>query len=119
MPLLAALHDQVLAEPDRALAGWYATAVGQPRTDDVCAALRRHCHAHEVAIRQTVGSRSPQTNAVGRCGSLVPALGIVAADALASTTDTRCTGLSPAMVSPEPVGPMSVFASARARRHRG
>ncbi len=94
--LLAALHEQVLAAPDGELAGWYATAVADPRTDDVGAALRRHCRTHGEAIRCTVASRSTQTNEVGRCGILLPALGIVAEEmgAIALTDVGTSAGLN-------------------------
>jgi hypothetical protein len=77
--LLAALHDQVLADPEGELAAWYPTATERPRTDDPTDALVRHCRRHDAALRHAMATRSTQTNEVGRCATLLPALGLVAA----------------------------------------
>jgi hypothetical protein len=78
--LLAALHHDVLVEPDCELAEWYPTTNPSPRTDDVTAALRRHCRRRDGALRTAIATRSTQTNEVGRCGLFVPPLGVVAAE---------------------------------------
>jgi hypothetical protein len=76
--LLATLHDEVLRDPACELAGWYASVARTPRDDDVTAALLAHCRRRRDAIVGTVSTRSTQTNEVGRCGVLLPALGMVA-----------------------------------------
>lgn len=72
--LLAALHDQVLAEPGCELAAWFPTVASDPRVDRVDDALRRHCSEHADVLRATLAGRRTQTNEIGRCGLLVPAL---------------------------------------------
>lgn len=76
--LLAALHDQVLSDPDSELAQWYPTVTDAPRTDDVAAALQHHCRRHADELRRVVSTRSTQTNEVGRCALFLPALGMLA-----------------------------------------
>lgn len=78
--LLAALHEQVLAEPDCDLAAWYPSVTDAPRTGDITAALLAHCRAHASALRSTLATRHTQTNEVGRCGVVLPVLGMVAAE---------------------------------------
>lgn len=76
--LLAAIHDQVLADPSCELAAWYPTVAATPRRDDVRAAFVAHCHVHASSLVATVATRTTQTNEVGRCGLLLPALGLLA-----------------------------------------
>ena len=78
--LLAAIHDQVLADPGCELAAWYPTVSTAPRQDDVRPALVAHCRDHGERLRALVASRGTQTNEVGRCALLLPALAMVAAD---------------------------------------
>ena len=78
--LLAAIHDQVLADPSCELAAWYPTVSPRPRQDDVRRALVAHCRAHGKQLRATVATRATQTNEVGRCALLLPALGMVASE---------------------------------------
>jgi hypothetical protein len=78
--LLAAIHDQVLGDPDCELASWYPTVSTSPRNDAVEGALVRHCRTHTDHLRHTIGTRSTQTNEVGRCGLFVPALGLLDAE---------------------------------------
>ena len=79
--LLAAVHSLVLAEPDLELAAWYPTTARAPRTSDAFPAFARLCHDRADEIRQIVGTRSVQTNEVGRCAFLLPALGLIEAEA--------------------------------------
>lgn len=76
--LLAAIHDDVLADPGCALAAWYPNIADRPRRDDVTAPLRAHVGERADALTHTVATRSIQTNEVGRCGFFLPALGLVA-----------------------------------------
>lgn len=79
--LLAALHDQVLADPGCELARWFPTASpsGARHPDDgLGAAVEAHCRRLGSELRRTVATRSTQTNEVGRCGVLLPVLARVA-----------------------------------------
>lgn len=76
--LLAAIHDQVLADTTCELAAWFPTVTAEPRPDPVTDALLAHCRDRAADLRAAVATRSVQTNEVGRCGLLLPALGIVA-----------------------------------------
>lgn len=75
--LLAAVHSLVLADPDLELAAWYPTTSPAPRTTDPFPAFARLCRGRADEIRTIVGTRSVQTNEVGRCALFVPALGLV------------------------------------------
>ncbi|HSL57454.1 MAG TPA: DUF2332 domain-containing protein [Acidimicrobiales bacterium] len=82
--LLAAVHDLVLAEPDLDLARWYPSVTPDP-TDrpaaDPWPAFRALALARSAELRATIATRSVQTNEVGRSLALLPALGLVAAQA--------------------------------------
>lgn len=77
---LAALHDDVLREPDTELAAFYPTVSSSPRADGLRDALLRHCDARADTLAATIAGRVTQTNEVGRCGFLLPALGLVAGE---------------------------------------
>lgn len=76
--LLAAIHAGVLAEPDDELAAWFPTVAATPRRSDVGPALERFARRHADQLRHTVATRVTQTNEIGRCGVLVPPLGLLA-----------------------------------------
>jgi hypothetical protein len=76
--LLATLHDEVLRDPHCELAAWYPTVVEAPRGGDIAEALVTHVDRRRGAIVEILATRSTQTNEVGRCGLLVPALGLLA-----------------------------------------
>ncbi len=78
--LLASVHSIVLAEPDVELAAWYPTVATSPRTDDAFPAFARLCRAREAEIRGLIASRATQTNEVGRCAVILPALDLLAAE---------------------------------------
>jgi hypothetical protein len=78
--LLAAVHYIVLSEPDLELAQWYPTASDHPLLTDPFPAFEQLCAEREDQIRSIVARRFTQTNEVGRCAMLLPALGIVAAE---------------------------------------
>ncbi|HEY5664091.1 MAG TPA: DUF2332 domain-containing protein [Ilumatobacter sp.] len=78
--LLAAVHDQVLADAGCELAQWYPTATTAARRDPVGPALERHCARRADELRAVVARRSTQTNEVGRCALFVPALAPVGAE---------------------------------------
>lgn len=78
--LLAAIHDQVLADPSCELAAWFPTASPRPRQDDVRSALVAHCRDRREQLQMIVARRGTQTNEVGRCALLLPAFGLLAAE---------------------------------------
>lgn len=78
--LLAAVHSIVLAEPDSELAAWYPTTSPTPMTTDPFPAFVRLCDERSDEIRSIIATRSVQTNEVGRCAFLLPALGVVEAE---------------------------------------
>ena len=80
--LLAAVHDVVLAgdhDPEvEALSGWYGSATPHPRPvgrggDDPWPHFRSAALEHP-AVADNLRSHSTQTNEVGRCAPLLPAL---------------------------------------------
>jgi hypothetical protein len=78
--LLAAVHSVVLAEPDLELARWYPTMTADPLDTDPFPAFERLCVEREHQIRSIVSTRFTQTNEVGRCALLLPALGLLDAE---------------------------------------
>lgn len=78
--LLAAIHASVLAEPDAELAAWFPTVSDAPRVGNVGPALERFATERADELRRTVATRVTQTNEIGRCGLLVPALGLIDAE---------------------------------------
>jgi hypothetical protein len=86
--LLAAVHDVVLAgdhHPDAvALGHWYASVTDPPRpvgrgVEDPWPHFRALALHHD-GVAERLRTRTTQTNEVGRCGSLLPALGLLAQD---------------------------------------
>lgn len=78
--LLAAIHDQVLADPGCEIAAWYPTVTAEPRQDAVHDALLAHCRERRDELCRIVATRSTQTNEVGRSGLLLPAFGLLQAE---------------------------------------
>lgn len=78
--LFAAVHALLLAEPDQRLAQWYPNIVGAARPDDPSLEFVRLCRERADDLRVTIASRSTQTNEVGRCAFVLPALGRLAAE---------------------------------------
>lgn len=78
--LLAAVHDLLLADPAQPLAAWYPDlASGPPATSDPYPAFRTFCLARRDGLARLLVTRATQTNEVGRCAGLLPALGVVSA----------------------------------------
>lgn len=88
--LMAAVHDRLLAGTgstgagDDPLAGWYQSITDAPRpvgtgTDDPWPHFRRLA-LHDDLVATNLAARATQTNEVGRCLTLLPALGGIAAD---------------------------------------
>ncbi|WP_141292011.1 DUF2332 family protein, partial [Ideonella azotifigens] len=79
--ILAALHYQVLqAGSANGLGGWYASVGGTRSPDDPAlpAALAAFANAHATALRELIATRRTQTNEIGRCTALKPALDEIA-----------------------------------------
>ena len=114
--LLAAIHDQVLLEPDHELARWYPNLVAEPRQPDdpaLATTLRAFVRERAPAILEIVGTRHVQTNEVGRCALLLPAFALIGADAPLAHLDVGASaGLNLLLPSfsvrydgGEPIGP--------------
>jgi hypothetical protein len=81
--LFACVHWLLLNEPGHALAGHYPNLTPPSRrssveTADPYPAFRRFCASHEPRLVELLGTRSTQTNEVGRCAMVLPVLGLVA-----------------------------------------
>jgi len=86
--LLAAVHFLLLAGVPHRLASHYDTvrsiegddAVGADSPgDDVASDFKDFCHEHHAELLELISVRSTQTNEVGRCAALLPALNHIAA----------------------------------------
>jgi len=78
--LLAALHERVLAGVRHALAAYYPSVGGQRRPDAALAAcLLEFVRAERPQLLELLRLRSTQTNEIGRCAVLWPALSAIAA----------------------------------------
>lgn len=73
--LLAALHERVLAGVDHALAGYYASRGGTRAPDEALPALLLDfARQQDPPLRALLRQRATQTNEIGRCAVLWPAL---------------------------------------------
>ena len=76
---LAAIHAELLRDPDDELAAYYPTAGGDRAADDgLRPALERFCEARGRAVEETLATRHTQTNETARCSALLPAFASVA-----------------------------------------
>jgi hypothetical protein len=86
--LLAAVHFLLLTGADDPLAAWYPTVLlwrgmdpGTARTaesSELFPAFASFCRHHRDALSELVATRATQTNEVGRCTAIFPALSTVA-----------------------------------------
>lgn len=79
--LLACTHALLLAEPDHELAQWYPNLTARPRPPEdeaLLAAFERFVTERAGVLAAMLGSRSTQTNEIGRCLLLLPAFGLLA-----------------------------------------
>ena len=89
--LLASVHDLLLAGAEHPLAAHYDTVASvrgipfHPPASDVASDFADFCRLHRSDIEELIGTRTTQTNEVGRCTSLLPALCQVASAYPAST----------------------------------
>lgn len=78
--LLAAIHDRLLEGCGHALGRYFPTLAGDQRPDDGLASALDDFFLHErSALHARVASHSTQTNEIGRCAVLWPALCAIAA----------------------------------------
>jgi hypothetical protein len=78
--LFACLHELVLEHPDDPLAQWYPNLTDDPRQpadERLARRLEDFVAAHEPRLVGLLQTRTTQTNEVGRCGSLLPALAAI------------------------------------------
>jgi hypothetical protein len=81
--LFACVHELLIEHPDDELARWYPNLGDEhrdPTDPGLATALRRFVGAHVDRLAHLLATRTTQTNEVGRCGSLLPALGLLAQD---------------------------------------
>ncbi len=80
MPVLlfACVHWLLINEPEHDLRRYYPNLTPEPDPGDPYPAFKRLCAQHEPRLASLLGSRSTQTNEVGRCALLLPALGMLA-----------------------------------------
>lgn len=79
--LLAAIHFLVLDEPQHPLASWYPNITEHPRAPDdrrLASTLESFVDERATTIIELVASRHVQTNEIGRCAALMPAMRLVA-----------------------------------------
>ena len=79
--LFACVHDILIDQPDDELARWYpnlATSPLDPGHPGLAGAMRSFVAANREVLEDLLGTRTTQTNEVGRCGFLLPALGVLA-----------------------------------------
>jgi hypothetical protein len=84
--LLASVHFLLLSGAGHPLADFYDTVrlvrgqlAGPAPPGDVAAAFTDFCAGHRAELERLIATRTTQTNEVGRCTALLPALGHVAA----------------------------------------
>jgi hypothetical protein len=83
--LLAAVHYLLLRDAPDPLAAYYDTVdtadpERPPISVDVAETFRRFCLSHHDELVELIATRSTQTNEVGRCAALMPALCQIAAE---------------------------------------
>jgi hypothetical protein len=79
--MFASIHFLLLSGRDDAgLRAHYPNLTARPDPADPVPALRRFCDRHADELAGLLATRSTQTNEIGRCSLLLPALGIVAAE---------------------------------------
>ncbi len=79
--LFACTHYLLLDEPGSELAQWYPNLTDDHRPPDdprLVPAFARFVHDHEEALVDLLATQKTQTNEVGRCGSFLPALALLA-----------------------------------------
>lgn len=78
MLLLAAVHDELLRNPDHPLAAYYESVTGKPgEGTDPYPAFTDFCRERSNELRSLIATRSVQTNETGRCAALLPCFAAV------------------------------------------
>lgn len=78
--LLAGVHSMVLREPEHRLADWYPNLRADPlpaHHPELPATLTDFIRHREAPIADVIARRSVQTNEIGRCALLLPALALI------------------------------------------
>ncbi len=81
--LLAAIHFLVLDEPDHDLAAWYPNITADhrdPADPTLAPVLHDFVNDRGPSMLDLLANRRVQTNEIGRCALLLPALELIAAD---------------------------------------
>jgi hypothetical protein len=81
--LFACVHELLIEQPDDELARWYPNLTDDPcdpADPELAAVFRTFIGANIDRLAHLLAIRTTQTNEVGRCGSLLPALGLLAED---------------------------------------
>jgi len=79
--LFACVHELLIEHPDHELAQWYpnlTAAYRSPGERALVPTFREFVNAHAERLGRLLATRTTQTNEVGRCGSFLPALGLLA-----------------------------------------
>ena len=79
--LFACVHELLLEQPDAELARWYpnlTAAHRSPQDRQLVQAFTTFTEDHRRRLQTMLATRTTQTNEVGRCGSFLPALGLLA-----------------------------------------
>lgn len=75
--LFACVHALLLESPDDDLASYYPNLTVDPGGGDPLPAFRAFCQRRREEVEELLRTRSTQTNEIGRCALLLPALSIV------------------------------------------
>ena len=79
----AAVHTLLLDEPDAELAQWYRNLTADSRSPSekaLATVFERFVADHHGELEHLVATRTTQTNEVGRCSFLLPALALLASE---------------------------------------
>ncbi len=83
MLFFAAVHALLLGDPDEELARWYRNLTAEPRSPSersLGTVFQRFVAERHAELEHLVATRTTQTNEVGRCSFLLPALGLIASE---------------------------------------
>lgn len=78
--LFACVHELLIEQPGHQLAGWYPNLSDghcSPTDPQLVRVFRAFVESHRERLAELLARRTTQTNEVGRCGSLLPALGLL------------------------------------------
>ena len=83
--LFACVHALLLDGTDDPLTRHYPNLTPDPDPGDPLPAFRTFCRAHRGTLEHLLRTRSTQTNEIGRCALVLPALGLLATEVGAVT----------------------------------